>query len=220
MALAAADFERELSAEDWKRLRGGEIVKQVRKEGGTRSGAWSAGLFDHHPELMWKVLCSLELYDEFMDRTIVSVLLDEDTKDKVVSEKLEKADLVEELFEGMERGYIKKHDDGAWTVYSYQRNDFPWPVSDRWVLLEITHKDDQMLQTWRRLAGNIKEDYGSWKLAPEGEGKTLAINEIHVDLDIPATGPFTAFAMEITLPDTYRYFERMAKHFELKDEKE
>ncbi len=210
-SFVAAGLGRDLTAEDWKALNKGEIVKAVEKEGGTQSGAWSAGLFDYPPETMWKVIGSLELYDDYMDRTTVSLLLDEETKDKVVEAGDVDADEVEKLLKDNKAGYKKEPAPGKWTVYSYQRNDFPWPVSDRWVLLEISHDDKEMLQTWKRLAGNIKEDYGSWKLGPAEGGKTLAINEIHIDLDIPATGPFTAFAMDKTLPDTYKYFKVMAE---------
>jgi hypothetical protein len=100
--------------------------------------------------------------------------------------------------------------DGKWTVYSYQRNNFPWPVTDRWVLLEITHDDQAMLQTWLRLAGNIKEDYGSWQVHPDKNG-ALCENNFHIDLDIPATGVFIAFGTEVTLPTTYQAFDNMAK---------
>jgi len=217
LLLVAAGIGRDLTEEDWEKLRQKEIVKQVVKEEGSQSASWSAKIVHYPPELMWKVITSLELYDEHMERTTVSVLLDEKTKDKVVESGQEDADEVEELFEGMESGYVKKRDDGTWTVYSYQRNEFPWPVSDRWVLLEITHDDDMMHQSWKRLAGNIMEDYGYWKLSPHEKDSTLAINEIHIDLDIPATGPFTAFAMEVTLPDTYTGFEKMAKA--MKDDK-
>jgi hypothetical protein len=202
---------RKLSEEQLARLRQGEIVREVKKEGGTQSGAWSVGYFKYKPELMWKVICSLELYDEYLARTTVSVLLDEETKNKVIKSGFEHADEVEALFKGMKPGYKKVHNDGRWTVYSYQRNSFPWPVSDRWVLLEITHDDKLMKQTWKRLCGNIKEDYGSWVVGPDASGGTLATNDIHIDLAIPATGPFTAFAMDVTLPETYRAFEKMAE---------
>ena len=89
----------------------------------------------------------------------------------------------------------------------------PWPLNDRWVLLEITHDDKARKQTWHRLAGNIKEDYGWWELRAVESGKTLAINQIHLDLDIPATGPFVAFGMDVSLPDTYEGFEKMAQWY-------
>lgn len=211
LLIAGAGFARKLSEDELARVRQGEIVREVKKEGGTQSGSWSVGYFKYPPELMWKVLCSLELYDEFMDRTTVSVLLDEGAKNKVLASGSEDADEIEKLFAGMKPGYKKTLPDGKWTVYSYQRNQFPWPLNDRWVLLEITHDDKAMLQTWKRLAGNMKEDYGSWKLEPDQTGGTLATNEIHIDLAIPATGPFTAFAMNVTLPDTYIDFEKMAR---------
>jgi len=219
-ALAALLFTAALSGQtaglteaDWVKLRQGKLVKSTKREGGTQSMGSGIGLFNYPPDLMWKVICSLELYDEYVDRTTVSVLLDEAAKDRVVAAGDKTADDVEKLFTGMKPGYVKRAPDGKWTVYSYQRNSFPWPANDRWVLLEITHDDASKTQTWRRLVGNIKQDFGSWHVepAPDDPGKSLGFVEIHVDLALPATGPFTAFAMDVTLPDTYKCFIDVAK---------
>jgi len=211
-AVSAAG-ERKLSSAEWTRLRKGEIIREVKNEGGTQSGAWSAGLFNHPPPLMWKVITSLELYSKFIKRTTVSVLLDEQAKNKVLASKTTDANSIEKLFKGMKPGFKRIEPDGRWTVYSYQRNQLPWPVNDRWVLLEITHDDKAMKQSWKRLAGTIKQDFGSWKLSLVDKDKTLAICQIHLDLDIPATGPFVAYAMDVSLPETYRAFENMAQAY-------
>jgi len=202
----------ELSEKQWKKLKSGELVSKVWNEGGTQSAGQGYGIFKHPPELLWKAVCSLELYDEFIARTTVSVLIDEKTKDKILKNKLEDADEVEKLFADMERGYRRKAPDGKWTVYSYQRNDLPWPVSDRWVLLEMTHDDDRMRQEWTRLAGNIKEDFGYWQLHRLDNGQTLGEMEIHLDADIPATGLITDYALSVSMPATYEAFEKIAGH--------
>jgi len=205
--------EQKFGDADWARLKQGKLVKEVKREGGTQSMGASAGLFNYPPDLMWKVICALELYDEYMARTTKSVLLDEAAKNRVIAAGDKSADEVEKLFPGMKPGYVRKDPDTRWTVYSYQRNSFPWPVNDRWVLLEISHHDQTLTQSWHRLAGNIKQDFGSWRLepVPGNPGQTLGFLEIHIDLNLPATGPFTAFAMDVTLPDTYKYFTNMAK---------
>jgi hypothetical protein len=211
--LAAAP---ELTAEQWALLEKGELVKEVKNEGGTQSGAHSFGLFKHSPATMWKVLVDLEHYDEFIERTTVSALLDEASKDRVVKSTILDAGEIEKLFDQKALGYKRIDGEGKWTVYSYQRNEFPWPVDDRWVLLEISHDDKTMTQKWLRLAGNMKEDFGSWRLYPAKNGATLGECEIHVDLDIPATGPFVSFGMDVTLPDTYKALDVMAQDAEKK----
>ncbi len=211
-ASAGVDVLPELSEKQWKKLKSGELVSKVWNEGGTQSAGRGYGIFKHPPELLWKAVCSLELYDEFIARTTVSVLIDEKTKDKILKNKLEDAKEVEKLFADMERGYKRKAPDGKWTVYSYQRNDLPWPVSDRWVLLEITHDDDRMRQEWTRLAGNIKEDFGYWQLHRLDNGQTLGEMEIHLDANIPATGLITDYALSVSMPATYEAFEKIAGH--------
>jgi hypothetical protein len=209
---------RKLGDDDWARLKQGKLVKEVKREGGTQSMGSSAGLFDYPPELIWKVICALELYDKYMARTTKSVLLDEQAKNRVIAAGDKSAEEVEKLFAGMKPGYVRKDPDGKWTVYSYQRNSFPWPVNDRWVLLEISHDDKTFTQNWHRLAGNIKQDFGTWHLEPMpgNPGQTVGFLEIHIDLNLPATGPFTAFAMDVTLPNTYKDFTNMAKDFSKK----
>jgi hypothetical protein len=214
MLLAAPPFlSGPLTPEHQARLDQGEIIRVCERESGTQSVGYGVGVFSVPLETMWQALTSLELYDEFIARTTVSVLLDEKTKDKVVQSGLEDADAVEQLFAGNVPGWSKPdpQNPGRVIVYSYQRNEFPWPVSDRWVLLEMTHDAKNHIQTWKRLVGNIKQDFGVWRLQPYGPDQTLGFLEIHVDLNLPATGPFTDFAMNLTLPETYAGFEKIGR---------
>lgn len=212
---AAVGAELKLTNKQWAQVRAGKIVKKVWKEKGTQSGAWSVKQFKHSPEIMWKAIYSLELYEKYVDRTTVSRNLDQKTRDAIVKQNMTDPEAIEKLFKQMEPGFRMVSPDGKWTVYSYQRNKFPWPLVDRWILLEITHDDKAMLQTWHRLAGNIKEDHGSWQVFPDKNG-ALCENNFHIDLDIMATGAFVSFGTEVTLPKTYEAFEKMAVDFEKK----
>lgn len=210
LALAIAAGDRKLTDAEWAQLKKGEIIAEVKNEGGTQSGAWGAGWFKYPPEAMWKAVSSLEQYKGTMDRVTVSVLIDEATKEKVVKSKLTDADQVEKLFVGSQKNWRKDLGGGRYLIYSYQRNSLPWPVNDRWILLEMIHDPATMTQTWKRVVGNIKQDYGSWKMSAAPGGGTLGIVNIHLDLDLTATGPFTAFAMEVSLPETYEGLKRIA----------
>jgi hypothetical protein len=219
--LAAPPFmSQPLTPENRARLDQGEIIRQCEREQGTQSAGYAIGVFQVPLETMWQALVSLPLYDEFVERTTVSVLLDEKTKDQVVAGGLDDADAVEKLFAGNDPNFSKPDpfNPERAIVYSYQRNTFPWPVSDRWVLLEMNHDPRNHIQSWKRLAGNIREDHGVWRLEPYGPDRTLGILEIHVDLAIPATGPFTDFAMNLSLPETYRGFENIARSLMKKSE--
>ena len=146
----------------------------------------------------------------------MSVLVDEKAKDKILRDKIPDVDEVKKLLKEMAPGYKRNDPEGKWTIYSYQRNKFPWPVSDRWCLLEITHDDQQMRQTRKRLTSNIKEDFGYWQFYPLKNGRTLGEMEIHLDATIPATGLITGYALAITLPTTYQSFEKIAEHLDKK----
>jgi hypothetical protein len=218
--LAAPPFMSEpLSPTNRILLDRGEIIRQCEREQGTLSVAYALGVYHVPIEVMWQALVSLPLYDEFVERTTVSVLLDEKTKDRVVKSGLSDADQVEKLFAGNDPNFSKPDpaNPERIIVYSYQRNVFPW-INDRWVLLEMTHYPKKHIQSWKRLAGTIRQDYGIWSLQPYGKDQTLGILEIHLDLAIPATGPFVSFAMDRTLPETYRGFENIARSLMKKSE--
>jgi len=210
LLVLAAATDRKLTDAEWAQIKKGEIICEVKNEGGTQSGAWAAGWFNYPPEVMWKAVSSLEMYKGTMDRVSASVLLDDKTKDKVMKSGLTDADAVEKLFVGMPRGWRKELGGGHYMIYSYQRNALPWPANDRWILIEMIHDPATMTQSWKRLCGNIKQDWGTWKMSAAPGGGTLGILNIHLDLDLPATGPFTAFAMEVSLPDTYEGLKKIA----------
>ena len=96
--LAAPPFMTQpLSPANRTRLEHGELIRQCEREQGTQSAGYGLGVFHAPIDGMWQALISLPLYDKFVKRTTVSVLLDEKTKDRVVSSKLEEADAVEKL---------------------------------------------------------------------------------------------------------------------------
>ncbi|MCX6841979.1 MAG: hypothetical protein NTX53_06860 [candidate division WOR-3 bacterium] len=61
------------------------------------------------------------------------------------------------------------------TVLFYNVLDMPFPVSDRWYLLEMTREPAEHLIRWSQLVGNLKSTDGSWQLVPWLDtGHTLA----------------------------------------------
>jgi len=211
--LAAPPFLSEpLSPANRARLEQGEIIRQGEREHGTQVAGYGIGIFHAPVEVTWQALTSLPLYEKFVKRTPRSVLLDEKTRDKVAACKLEDPDQVEKLFAGNDPNFSKPDpaNPGHIIVYSYQRSSLPWPFSDRWVLLEMNHDPKNHIQTWKRLAGTIREDHGVWRLEAFGPDQTLGYVEIHFDMAIPATGFLTDFAMNLSLPETYRGFENIA----------
>jgi|GEM_PF-2513516 len=213
LAWSQALAQRDLTTEELDVLQRGEILRECVREQGTQAKGRGVGLFDAPVELVWKVLTDLEHYDEMMAQTTVSVLVDQTTRDRVIQLGPVSADEVEKLFIKNRPGFVlyDPEDPSQFTVYSYQRNDFPWPLGDRWCLLEIRHDSSTYTQTWRYLAGNMKNDFGTWRLRALGENQTLGWLVIHVDMGIPATGPFMKYAMSLTMPDTFNAFRRRAR---------
>jgi hypothetical protein len=220
LAWSQALAQRGLSPEEWDALQRGEIVRECAREEGTQGKGAGVGLFDAPVDIVWKVLVELEYYDEIMPQTTASVLLDEATKERVIRLGAVPAQEVEKLFIENRSGFVlhDPEDPNRFTVYSYQKNHFPWPLNDRWCLLEIRHDSSTYTQTWRYLAGNMKNDFGTWRLEPFRENQTLGWLDIHVDMGIPATGPFMKYAMSLTMPDTFNAFRQRAR--ELVAEKE
>jgi hypothetical protein len=61
------------------------------------------------------------------------------------------------------------------TVLFYNVLDMPFPVSDRWYLLEMMRDKATHSISWSQVIGNLKSTAGSWQLAPWLDGRhTLA----------------------------------------------
>jgi hypothetical protein len=213
LALAAAvgaDLPK-LSADQWAKLKADGAVTRSWSDGGTQNAGWGVTVFNVSPEMMWKALCAFELYDDYIKTKTVSRLVDEETRARIIKGNFESGDEVERLFKGMKPNYRRTLPDGRYVVYSYQRDSMPWPVSDRWLLLEITVDDKDMKQTWKRLAGNVKNDFGLWHIYSWENGKSLGELELHLDGGIPAPSSFINYGMSIIVPQTMRDFEDIGK---------
>ena len=83
---------------------------------------------------------------------------------------------------------LERQPSKAWRANAFQYYDFPWPVSDRWVLLQISHDERQLKKgkftaRWILLKGNVKTVTGYFHITPFKDNPSRSLVSYHVDSD-------------------------------------
>lgn len=152
------------------RLARGEIVVTRLPAGEPGSlGGRSQGVIRAPIERVWTVLNESNEFENYMPNFLASWLIDRSAQSEV------------ECRGDWNRGELERllavHRLGDWpgdTVLFYNVLDMPFPVSDRWYLLEMWRDHESHTIGWNQLVGNLKMTRGSWELSPWPAGQTLA----------------------------------------------
>jgi len=153
-----------------ERLARGEVVvtRLPAGEQGTLGGR-SQGVVRAPIERVWTVLNESNEFENYMPNYLVSWLIDRSVQPEVVCRGEWHRGELERLLAG--------HRLGGWlgdTVLFYNVLDVPFPVSDRWYLLEMWRDHESHTIGWNQLVGNLRMTHGSWELLPWAAGQTLA----------------------------------------------
>jgi hypothetical protein len=153
-----------------ERLARGEVVV-TRLPAGERGtlGGRSQGVVRAPIERVWTVLNESNEFENYMPNFRASWLIDRLVQPEVACRgDWQRGDL-ERLIAG--------HRLADWpgdTVLFYNVLDMPFPVSDRWYLLEMWRDRELHTIGWSQLVGNLRTTHGSWELSPWAAGQTLA----------------------------------------------
>ncbi|HTW91764.1 MAG TPA: SRPBCC family protein [bacterium] len=144
-----------------ERLARGEIV--VTRLPAARKGQLggrSQGVIAVPLDRVWAVLNRSNEFADYMPNFLVSWLVDRAAMGDIACRRWQRAEL---------EGVLKKYLLADWigdTVLFYNVLDMPFPVSDRWYLLEMTRDTTTHSISWSQVVGNLKSTAGSWQLAP------------------------------------------------------
>jgi len=154
-----------------ERLARGEIVV-TRLPAAHRGelGGRSQGVIAAPLDRVWAVLNRSGEFADYMPNFLASWLVDRTAiGDIEPGRRWQRAELEEAVAE------YRLADWPGDTVLFYNVLDMPFPVSDRWYLLEMTRDKAAYLIGWNQVIGNLKSTAGSWQLAPRLDGRhTLA----------------------------------------------
>lgn len=133
-------------------------------------GGRSQGVIAAPLDRVWAVLNRSNEFADYMPNFLVSWLVDRSAMGDIQpGRRWQRAELEEAVAE-----YRLANWPGD-TVLFYNVLDMPFPVSDRWYLLEMTRDTAAHLISWSQVIGNLKSTAGSWQLEPWLDGQhTLA----------------------------------------------
>lgn len=173
---ASHEGRSEFSKEQWVRLRQGEVLS----EGGyLRRAVWGkmAALIMAPPAAVWEIFVSSDDWHRYgIPRLIDSRIVAQEVVRGVSGERG-----VEAFYEAMGSqrvplDTIRRH-GGQWTHYAFQYYNIPWPVANRWLIVE-TRDDEREAPNgnyradWTLAGGNLKTMTGSFDVSPfEGDPK-------------------------------------------------
>lgn len=105
-----------------------------------------------------------------------------------------------------------------WRANAFQYYDFPWPVSDRWVLLKVTHDERrseafEFTARWLMLTGNVKSGSGYFHITPfqDDPSRSLVSYRIDSDAGIPVPRFLVRYGTNRVLPRIIHALRREAQ---------
>ncbi len=153
-----------------ERLARGEVVvtRMPACERGALGGR-SQGVVRAPIERVWTVLNESNEFENYMPNFLASWLISRSVQPEVVCRSDWQRGELERLLAGQ-----RLADWLGDTVLFYNVLDMPFPVSDRWYLLEMWRDHVSHTIGWNQLVGNLKMNRGSWELSPWAVDQTLA----------------------------------------------
>lgn len=169
------------------RLRKGETLT----DGGyLKKGVWGEmeGVIQAPPKVVWRLFLQANEWNKYrLPQLMDSRAVSEEITQKAVS--LKKVEEFYKLLGDQVFDPVKDQKSGtAWTNYSFQYYDLPWPVSNKWMILKNLNDEREGSKSlyvckWEKVAGNLKILTGEFRLEPfEGDpNKTLMFYRVETD---------------------------------------
>jgi hypothetical protein len=142
-------------------VRGEIVVTRLPAAHRGELGGRSQGVIAAPLDRVWAVLNRSGEFADYMPNFLASWLVDRTAMGDIEpGRRWQRAELEEAVAE------YRLADWPGDTVLFYNVLDMPFPVSDRWYLLEMTRYKAAHLICWNQVIGNLKSTAGSWQLAP------------------------------------------------------
>ena len=179
-------------------LRNGEIiVSRCESSGNKKLAAEVCGVIDIPIEVVWKFISDYNNIPKYAPRLKVVYAVEECVaKELAANNSTERS-----ILESFSKKYKLKSCLND-TVYLFNVFDMPFPVDDRWCLMEI-YRDSSKYRICRKLiTGNMQYTEGMWELKNyNGSKQTLATFSIQTDLGFPLPDFLINLGLEKMLPD-------------------
>ncbi len=200
---ASSSLARELQ----DRLASGEIIASCDGVSGSNAKRCEAqGVVEAPPAKVWRVITGVNRFQEFMPRTLKSLVVTPEQLKEVLKARPTSASQVEGLLGPNPADPQAYRLAGRqWLVHLYSLLDFPWPVQNRWYIIKITNDETQAeshryLSSWTLQLGNLRENRGEWRLEPFADQKTLVTYHLITDPEVSLPAFLVKRGTSVTLP--------------------
>jgi hypothetical protein len=168
-------------------------------------GGTALGLVDAPVDATWEALNDFNHYATFMPRVRVAHLVDAAAWTQVAARAPWERGALEALL--VHHPLDRPQDE---RFFFYNVLDAPFPVRDRWYLLEMRRDLSAHTLRWTLVAGNLKATQGGWTLRPwpADPRRTLAEYTSYSDTGLPLPAFVLRAGLTQTLPDVIRGLRR------------
>lgn len=196
----------ELAEKERRALARGEIVVlKARRRDASLVGGTALGLVDAPLARTWEAVNDFNRFAEFMPRLRVARLVDTSVEKPVrAQERWDRRDL-----EALIAGHFLARAQSERVLF-FNVLDAPFPVRDRWYLLDMQIDADAHRVQWTLITGNLKATEGSWALTawPDDANRTLAAYTSYSDTGLPLPAFVVRMALTSTLPGVLQGLRR------------
>ncbi|HEX5036728.1 MAG TPA: hypothetical protein VFX30_06185 [bacterium] len=197
-----------------ERLRAGEVWT----DGGyLKKGVWGEmeGVVEAPPEVVWRLFIQANDWNGYH----LPEMIDCRAVDEAILAQAKDTKKVDVFYKAMGDRTVDPVADRAkgstWRNYTFQFFNLPWPVSDRWYIIENfadeTNSAEGVYKTrWESRAGNIRSLTGELHLQPFEGDKSRTLLRYRVDTDPGASIPkfLLKWGVKKSLPAAMRVIRR------------
>lgn len=196
------------------RLRQGEILTDG---GHLKKGVWAVmdGVVEAPPEVVWRLF----IYANDWKRYGLPDLIDCRAVDENVLKQVKDKKKAEDFYAALGGRVIDpvatRQSRAKWSNYTFQYYDMPWPVSDKWFIIQNSADETRSAEgafktTWENRAGNVRTMKGRLTIEPfEGDEKrTLLHYRVEVDPGSALPRFLLKYGVKKSLPSAMRVIRR------------
>lgn len=196
-----------------ERLREGDVVTDG---GPLDKGVWATmeGIVDAPPEAVWQLFIRANEWKGYK----LPHLIDCRAVDETMLNGVRDRKKVEEVYDVLGNRVVDplapRKERSEWTNYTFQYFNMPWPVADRWYILqnfadETKSQDGIYVTHWQSHAGNVRSVKGELRLEPfEGTAKTHLTYRAEVDLGSTIPRFLLKYGVKKSLPESMKVIRR------------
>ena len=142
-----------------------EIDVRVNYARNQTSAIEASYMIEASPQIAWAVIHDQEGMSEYVPRILYSRYISQKAAEQIIASKALSFEHVLEI--------VKEDPNTKERLYVLQQFNFPWPLSNRWVLMKFAEESRPtkgiFSRSYQMVAGNLKTAEGGWHVQPDDD---------------------------------------------------